>query len=146
MPYCPCSRTSMRAISDPSESHAFSDRASISAVIWSSQPWKSGFLTTLRSFPRKRESRGRLLRVLRLLRWVPAFAATNGHKTSISPNRNPLQQFRLVKMIGGPERTRTSDLRFRKPLLYPAELRDQKENFGVGFFGCAFPLSEHWFV
>jgi hypothetical protein len=25
---------------------------------------------------------------------------------------------------GGPERTRTSDLRFRKPLLYPAELRD----------------------
>src|SRR6187549_4181001 len=29
---------------------------------------------------------------------------------------------------GGPERTRTSDLRFRKPLLYPAELRDQEEN------------------
>ena len=27
-------------------------------------------------------------------------------------------------MTGGPERTRTSDLRFRKPLLYPAELRD----------------------
>ena len=25
---------------------------------------------------------------------------------------------------GGPERTRTSDLRFRKPLLYPVELRD----------------------
>ena len=25
---------------------------------------------------------------------------------------------------GGPERSRTSDLRFRKPLLYPAELRD----------------------
>src|SRR6478672_9652320 len=25
---------------------------------------------------------------------------------------------------GGPERTRTSDLRFRKPLLYPTELRD----------------------
>jgi hypothetical protein len=30
--------------------------------------------------------------------------------------------------FGGPERTRTSDLRFRKPLLYPAELRDQEEN------------------
>ena len=30
--------------------------------------------------------------------------------------------------IGGPERTRTSDLRFRKPLLYPAELRDQDGN------------------
>jgi hypothetical protein len=28
-------------------------------------------------------------------------------------------------MCGGPERSRTSDLRFRKPLLYPAELRDQ---------------------
>jgi hypothetical protein len=27
--------------------------------------------------------------------------------------------------LGGPERTRTSDLRFRKPLLYPAELRDR---------------------
>ena len=26
---------------------------------------------------------------------------------------------------GGPDRTRTCDLRFRKPLLYPAELRDQ---------------------
>jgi hypothetical protein len=25
---------------------------------------------------------------------------------------------------GGPDRTRTCDLRFRKPLLYPAELRD----------------------
>ena len=28
------------------------------------------------------------------------------------------------RLPGGPERTRTSDLRFRKPLLYPAELRD----------------------
>src|SRR3981081_580598 len=40
---------------------------------------------------------------------------------------------------GGPERTRTSDLRFRKPLLYPAELRDQEENVvsrhhsGIGY-------------
>jgi hypothetical protein len=30
----------------------------------------------------------------------------------------------FLKCRGGPERTRTSDLRFRKPLLYPAELRD----------------------
>jgi hypothetical protein len=30
----------------------------------------------------------------------------------------------LILFGGGPERTRTSDLRFRKPLLYPAELRD----------------------
>ena len=28
--------------------------------------------------------------------------------------------------IGGPERARTSDLRFRKPLLYPTELRDHQ--------------------
>src|SRR6266849_3093513 len=35
---------------------------------------------------------------------------------------------------GGPERTRTSDLRFRKPLLYPAELRDQLRNFVSGYF------------
>lgn len=27
--------------------------------------------------------------------------------------------------FGGPGKTRTCDLRFRKPLLYPAELRDQ---------------------
>src|SRR5271154_5528243 len=27
---------------------------------------------------------------------------------------------------GGPGKTRTSDLRFRKPLLYPAELRDRE--------------------
>jgi hypothetical protein len=33
---------------------------------------------TLRSFPRKRESRGHLLRFFDLLRWVPAFAGTSG--------------------------------------------------------------------
>ena len=32
---------------------------------------------------------------------------------------------------GGPERTRTSDLRFRKPLLYPAELRDLIESRSI---------------
>jgi hypothetical protein len=30
----------------------------------------------------------------------------------------------LILLDGGPGKTRTSDLRFRKPLLYPAELRD----------------------
>ena len=30
----------------------------------------------------------------------------------------------LADAAGGPDRTRTCDLRFRKPLLYPAELRD----------------------
>src|SRR5450830_354755 len=34
---------------------------------------------------------------------------------------------------GGPERSRTSDLRFRKPLLYPAELRDRTARFSTGF-------------
>ncbi len=32
---------------------------------------------------------------------------------------------------GGPERSRTSDLRFRKPLLYPAELRDRPARFST---------------
>jgi hypothetical protein len=31
----------------------------------------------------------------------------------------------LILLAGGPDRTRTCDLRFRKPLLYPAELRDR---------------------
>src|SRR6266516_8135030 len=38
--------------------------------------------------------------------------------------------------VGGPERTRTSDLRFRKPLLYPAELRDHTIENAALFFGC----------
>ena len=33
---------------------------------------------------------------------------------------------------GGPERSRTSDLRFRKPLLYPAELRDRQRVLAHG--------------
>jgi endonuclease YncB( thermonuclease family) len=42
----------------------------------------------------------------------------------------------LIKLRGGPERSRTSDLRFRKPLLYPAELRDRMARFIIsgGFF------------
>ena len=36
--------------------------------------------------------------------------------------------------------------RFRKPLLYPTELRDQNENFAVGFFGCSFPFAERRLV
>ena len=46
---------------------------------------------------------------------------------------SPMSQVRSVTHVsgsdtfayGGPERIRTSDLRFRKPLLYPAELRDR---------------------
>src|SRR5690606_13687265 len=36
--------------------------------------------------------------------------------------RMPLGHAPPLTADGGPERTRTSDLRFRKPLLYPAEL------------------------
>src|SRR6516165_5022493 len=37
----------------------------------------------------------------------------------------PLRLLRLALIAaGGPDRIRTCDLRFRKPLLYPAELRD----------------------
>src|SRR5580700_10393110 len=46
------------------------------------------------------------------------YSATN---TSCSPPS--LAQ--LFEIIGGPGKTRTCDLRFRKPLLYPAELRDR---------------------
>jgi hypothetical protein len=38
---------------------------------------------------------------------------------------SPMSPGRTKGMRGGPGKTRTSDLRFRKPLLYPAELRDQ---------------------
>jgi hypothetical protein len=37
--------------------------------------------------------------------------------------QRPISQ--AIDKLGGPDRTRTCDLRFRKPLLYPAELRDQ---------------------
>src|SRR5262245_25368235 len=37
--------------------------------------------------------------------------------------------------IGGPGRTRTCDLRFRKPLLYPAELRDLVDSINGGAGG-----------
>jgi hypothetical protein len=36
-----------------------------------------------------------------------------------------------VRKDGGPGKTRTCDLRFRKPLLYPAELRDRLRRLGV---------------
>jgi hypothetical protein len=39
--------------------------------------------------------------------------------------RKNLFRSKLFFEGGGPERSRTSDLRFRKPLLYPAELRDR---------------------
>jgi hypothetical protein len=33
--------------------------------------------------------------------------------------------------VGVPERIRTSDLRFRKPLLYPAELRGRGSGYTI---------------
>jgi hypothetical protein len=38
--------------------------------------------------------------------------------------RKPKENQSEQTETGGPDRTRTCDLRFRKPLLYPAELRD----------------------
>src|SRR5581483_4828373 len=44
---------------------------------------------------------------------------------------------RAPSFFGGPGGTRTSDLRFRKPLLYPAELRDRCANLpGVPCSDC----------
>jgi hypothetical protein len=40
------------------------------------------------------------------------------------PRWQPSSRILKTTDFGGPDRTRTCDLRFRKPLLYPAELRD----------------------
>ncbi len=40
------------------------------------------------------------------------------------PSRDEPKSRNYGPFRGGPDRTRTCDLRFRKPLLYPAELRD----------------------
>ena len=53
----------------------------------------------------------------------------SGDMSNTEPRRCPgslPQASNGLLLFGGPERTRTSDLRFRKPLLYPAELRDRK--------------------
>ncbi len=42
----------------------------------------------------------------------------------------------LISLGGGPGKTRTCDLRFSKPLLYPAELRDQAEFRSFSTNGC----------
>ena len=41
------------------------------------------------------------------------------------PSRDEPKSRNYGPFRGGPDRTRTCDLRFRKPLLYPAELRDR---------------------
>jgi hypothetical protein len=44
-----------------------------------------------------------------------------------------MTKYQLYQVVGfpdgGPDKTRTCDLRFRKPLLYPAELRDPRPLF-----------------
>src|SRR5712691_3808240 len=67
--------------------------------------------------------------------WAAADASTNG--SARSPAVRPSARERRTSkpgLFGGPERTRTSDLRFRKPLLYPAELRDRANAFLMGRF------------
>ena len=44
-------------------------------------------------------------------------------KTARSPSA---KLTKLLELLGDPGMTRTSDLRFRKPPLYPAELRDHR--------------------
>ena len=43
------------------------------------------------------------------------------YRVSLTDNLPP--ENRVIIAFGAPERTRTPDTRFRKPLLYPAELR-----------------------
>ena len=58
-------------------------------------------------------------------------------KTSQQQNATPAQQeteeelgemIQVIENYGGPGRSRTADQRFRKPLLYPTELRGHVEN------------------
>jgi hypothetical protein len=46
-------------------------------------------------------------------------------KSAGQPKQMAVAQQLSSNVQGGPGKTRTCDLRFRKPLLYPAELRDQ---------------------
>src|SRR5580700_8028419 len=51
------------------------------------------------------------------------------------------RHWRRGAVNGGPDRTRTCDLRFRKPLLYPAELRDREAIVASGvLFGYHLPI------
>src|ERR1043166_7684021 len=64
--------------------------------------------------------------------WMPFILASGSarqQRAALSPRtvatvaKNSAKS--LILFAGGPDRTRTCDLRFRKPLLYPAELRDR---------------------
>ena len=59
----------------------------------------------------------------------PTWATGTAPRSSTSPSRAPARTAEQPAVSGGvpsaPERIRTSDLRFRRPTLYPAELRAQ---------------------
>ena len=42
-----------------------------------------------------------------------------------------------------PDRSRTCDLRFRKPSLYPTELREQRADFSAFFTLLGVPANRH---
>ena len=54
-----------------------------------------------------------------LVTWLHTSAANSGLAEAKTPSQHTV-------LTGGPEGIRTPDLRFRKPLLYPAELRDPR--------------------
>ena len=58
---------------------------------------------------------------------VPVFAGTTGLVSNLSVVCFAAGQV-LIPQKYTPERTRTSDLRFRKPALYPAELRARRKD------------------
>ena len=73
---------------------------------------------------------------IRSLPWRQAGDPANRLKLPLTTaanaaNRRPKS---LILLCGGPGKTRTCDLRFRKPLLYPAELRDHA-SFSSSFNG-----------
>jgi hypothetical protein len=83
---------------------------------------------------------------LEVLKWKPD-NLFDGFKVIRRSLSVPTSMLWRLDFIGGPDRTRTCDLRFRKPLLYPAELRDQVldnfEKFDLGRFckyGCLLPF------
>src|SRR5262249_1000595 len=59
-------------------------------------------------------------------------------RTSIMPEN--------IDLMGRDRTNRDGQNRIRKPLLYPTELRDQKENFSVGSSGYSFPFAERCLV
>ena len=72
-------------------------------------------------------ARSLIKRVLREQQWI---RPNSEHQVSNFQSSLTIWSKRIAKSKsdlkgGGPERSRTSDLRFRKPLLYPAELRDR---------------------